>query len=397
MVPIAEQAPLGGHRRVEVTVRGNASIALSWRLLLHQPVRLVMSAAGIAFALLLMSLQLNFRNALLDSSTELIRQLDADMLVMDDEKDPFLSRDNMPVVRMFQAQSVRGIQAAHPIWMDLMFWRNLETGLERPIRVIAVDPGDPVFVDDELNVALARLAKPGTALVDRRSRSGYGSLSPGPAQVDRHPLEIIGTFSMGADFEVDGNMIVGYETLLDLQGVNRADPEAILLHVEPGLDLERMAQEIAGVVPGDVRVLTKERLLERDLEYWRSETPLSVILLVGVGLGFAVGVVICYQVLYTEVLDHLEEFATLKAMGYGDEFLRRVVVAEAWFLSVLGFVPASIVALLFQRMLGSMTGLAVHFSWFASGSVFILSIGMCTAAGILALAKIRSLDPAELM
>ena len=107
-----------------------------------------------------------------------------------------------------------------------------------------------------------------------------------------------------------------------------------------GTDPEPVLEELSRILPGDVRAFTKAQLIDRDLAYWRTGTPISVILLVGVALGFAVGVVICYQILYTEVLDHLAEFATLKAMGYGDRYIQWVVISESVLLSVLGFIPS---------------------------------------------------------
>ena len=145
-----------------------SAVSLSWRLLTHQPGRLVTSVLGVAFALLLMILQLNFRDALLDSSTELLRQIDADVLVIDKGKRPFLSRDRMPSERLYQALSVDGVESAHPVWLDLLFWKNLEDGVERPIRVIGFVPGDRVFLIDEVNEAARALRKRGTALVDSR-------------------------------------------------------------------------------------------------------------------------------------------------------------------------------------------------------------------------------------
>jgi putative ABC transport system permease protein len=154
--------------------------------------------------------------------------------------------------------------------------------------------------------------------------------------------------------------------------------------------------ELTQLLPTDVRAFTKKQLLERDREYWETGTPISVILLVGVSLGFAVGVVICYQILYTEVLDHLAEFATLKAMGYGDRFIQLSVVVEAWVLSVLGFVPAVVVGWLMLQLLGLMSGLPASLGWGDVRNIFLLSVGMCTFASLLALRKVRVLDPAEL-
>ncbi len=373
-----------------------SAVSLAWRLLTHQPGRLITSVGGVAFALLLMILQLNFRNALLDSSTELLRQIDADVLVINKGKRPFLSRDRMPSERFYQSPTANRVAPAHPAWLALLSWKNLDDALERPIRVIGFVPGDPVFLIDEVNAAAAALSVRGTALIDSRSRSDYGRVDAGPAQVARREIEIIGTFPLGTDFEVDGNLIVGEDTFFELSGQNRQNMEMALLQAQPGVDLQELVSRLRDVLPGDVAVFAKWELLELDLEFWRSGTPISVILLVGVALGFAVGVVICYQILYTDVLDHLAEFATLKAVGYGDTYIRVVVIVEAWVLSILGFVPGALVGAALQQLLGGITGLPVHYSWSGIGVVLALSLSMCTAASVLALRKTATLDPAEL-
>ena len=373
-----------------------SAAALSWRLLVHQPTRLFTSVGGVGFALLLMILQLDFRAALLDSATELLRQIDADVLVIHEGKRPFLARKRMRIERLYQAAAVEGVAAAYPLWIDLRFWKNLEDGGERPIRVIGFVPGDPVFLIDEVNAATDVLKTRGTALLDSRSRRDYGRVAFGPAQVSRREIEIVGTFPLGTDFEVDGNLIVGDETYFTLSKYPRDEVELAALQLESGANAETVVGQLRAVLPEDVAVFTKQDLLELDLEHWRRGTPISVILLVGVMLGFAVGVVICYQILYTDVLDHLAEYATLKAIGYGDAYIRCVVIVEAWALSFLGFVPGALVGAGLQQLLGGVTGLPVHFSWSAIGMVLVLSMAMCTASGVFALRRTKTLDPAEL-
>jgi putative ABC transport system permease protein len=354
------------------------------------------SVGGVTFALLLMILQLDFRAALLDSSTELLRQIDADVLVTAVGKRPFLSRDRMRAERLYQAAAIEGVSAAHPLWLDLLFWKNLEDGVERPIRVIGFVPGDSIFLIDEVNAVGRSLQTRGTAMVDSRSRSDYGRVDVGSAQVSRRELEIVGTFPLGTDFEVDGNLIVGDETYFMLSGQGRHEVEIAALKLEPGADPQGVVSKLRAALPNDVSVYTKNELLERDLEYWRRGTPISILLLVGVVLGFAVGVVICYQILYTDVIDHLAEFATLRAIGYGNAYIRWVVIVEAWALSLLGFAPAALLGAVLQQLLGGVTGLPVHFSWSAFGMVLALSMAMCTASGIFALRRTKTLDPAEL-
>lgn len=377
-------------------VARRSALVFASRLLVHERGRLLSAIGGVTFALLLMIMQMDFRNALLDSSLELLHQIDADVVVMHKEKRPFLARRRMPNERLYQALAVDGVEGAYPMWLALVFWKNLETGAERPIRLVGFSPSDPLFRIPEVNAHREALRERGTALMDSRSRDSYGFAGPGPAQVARREIEVIGTFPLGTDFEADGNLIVGDETFFELSGRPRDSMEIAAVQLAPGADPEAVAEAMRAVLPTDVRVFTKAGLLQRDLEYWESGTPLSIILIVGVVLGFAVGVVICYQILYTDVLDHLPQFATLKAMGYGNHYIRLVVVSEGWLLGVVGFVPSLLIGSGIQKVLGFVTGLPVRFSVNGALLVLVLSVGMCTLAGLLAVRKVEHVDPAEL-
>lgn len=379
-------------------MRHRGATLFSLRLLLHDKNRLLTSVGGVTFALLLMLMQLGFRNALLDSSLELLRKLDADVVVISEEKEPFLRRDEIPHDRLYQALGAEGVEAAYPIWLSLLYWRNLEDGSQRPIRVIGFDPRDPVFLIDEVNAAADELARPDTAIIDSRSRGEYGQITLGPAEVQGRRLEIVGTFPLGTDFEAGGNLIVGHETFVHLSPWRdeMRDIEMALVHLRPEADVEHVLSSLRAVLPDDVRVYTKAQLVERDLRYWRTGTPLSIVLLIGVGLGFAVGVVICYQILYTLVIDHVAEFATVKAMGYGDAYIRWVVLGQAWALSILGFLPGAALGALVLAVLAETTGLPARFNPTDLAAVFALSLGMCSLAGALALRQVAVLDPAEL-
>jgi len=373
-----------------------SAAAFSWRLLVHDRVRLLASVGGVTFALLLMLLQLGFRNALLDSSLELLAHMNADVVVHHREKEPFLKRQRMPVQRLYQALAVEGVEAAYPVWLDLMYWKNFRDGTERPIRVVAFRPRDPVFDLPGVERHAEALRRRGTALIDARARDSYGFDGPGPAQLQRRPIEVIGTFRLGTDFEADGNLVLGEDSYFELTDRPRSRIELALLRLALDADPEEVVATLRAQLPGDVTASTRAELLARDKAYWERRTPISVILLIGVALGFTVGVVICYQILYTEVLDHLPEFATLKAMGYGNRYIRAVVITEAWLLAFVGYLPAVVLGAGMLSVLGQLTGLPARFTAEALLSVLGLSLGMCTLAGMLAVRRVTLADPAEL-
>lgn len=105
--------------------------------------------------------------------------------------------------------------------------------------------------------------------------------------------------------------------------------------------------------------------------------------------------IIVYQILFSDVSDHLQEYATLKAMGYTDGYLFKVVIQEAGILAVLGFVPGLLLCLGLYRLAGDATSLPIVMTWSRGVAVLGLTVGMCWFSGAMALRKVRAADPAD--
>ena len=168
------------------------------------------------------------------------------------------------------------------------------------------------------------------------------------------------------------------------------------MKIRPGEDPRVVAQRIQKALPGDVAVRTREEMMALDREHWDTGTPVSLIVFLGMTMGFVVGVVICYQILFTEVADHLAEFATLRAMGFSRVYVMLVVVSEALLLSVVGLVPSLLAGWGIYRVMEAFTGLLLSLTFERIAFVSTVTVLMCVFAGILAVRKVLEADPAEL-
>jgi putative ABC transport system permease protein len=106
--------------------------------------------------------------------------------------------------------------------------------------------------------------------------------------------------------------------------------------------------------------------------------------------------VICYQVLSSDIRDHLAEYATLKAIGYGNTYLVKVVCRQALWLALLGFIPATLFAAFVYSKLSAWTGLPMQMAPHTVGLVLLLTMVMCLSSAYLAIRKLFQADPAEL-
>ncbi|HUZ91569.1 MAG TPA: FtsX-like permease family protein, partial [Methylocella sp.] len=131
-------------------------------------------------------------------------------------------------------------------------------------------------------------------------------------------------------------------------------------------------------------------------DYWNNTAAIGFIFILGALMGVFVGSVIVYQILYTDVTDHLPEYAALKAIGYRDRFFSGVVLKQSVILSVLGFVPGVSISWAVYRYTAATTGYTMDLTLALAVGVLTVTVGMCVAAGLFAMRRLRRADPAEL-
>jgi putative ABC transport system permease protein len=376
------------------------NIPLALRILVHHPGRLTVSLAGIVLAVVLMFSQAGFRNALFDSQAVVAARLNADLVIVHSSRymlftdDPFSSR------RVAQARAVEGVGAVYPVYMASArgSWKSLRDGTSRPVRVLAFDPEDPVLDFPAIRQHAEELKRHDTVLFDERSRDYYGLPRPGNrAELSGRAVQVVGTFRLATDFVTDGSVIMSdrnFERYFpDRQGLDRVDLAVIKL--AGAARLSEVQRRLQQALADDVVVLTRAELVELEVRYWRDNSAVAYVFSLGLAVGLAIGVLICYQILYTNVLNYLPQFATLKAMGYSDRYLVGVVFQQGLFLALFGFVPAALVTQGLFWLVAAITGLVMVLTPFRLAFILILTTVMCTAAAVIAVRRVLTADPAE--
>src|SRR5262249_13716409 len=148
-------------------------------------------------------------------------------------------------------------------------------------------------------------------------------------------VEVIGLFRVGANFANDGNVLTSdanFSRLVPYRGLEAVDIGVIRL--KAGTDPVATQRKIAAALPADVTVLTKEGLLDREKAFFGASLPIGFFFQMSVIIGVVVGAVIVYQILFNDVLEHLPEYATLKAIGFSNRYLFGIVLQKALTLSL---------------------------------------------------------------
>ena len=379
-------------------------IPLSWLLLTRQPVRLLVALAGISFAGILMFMQLGFRDGLFDASVTAHRLFDADVVLISPRSASSVSMEAFPRRRLVQTLADPDVEGVTPVHWGLMLWRNPETRRNRSILALGFNPDDPFFVDPSLAQKTDALKQKGRILFDQLSRPEFGPIADWyrdgqvvETEIAGNRVRVAGLVSLGTSFGADGNLLTSTETFLDL--MPQKPPGAIevgLVRLKPGADAEQVVSRLSQRLPKDVSVLTKQGFIDFEQNYWKSSTSIGFIFTLGAAMGFVVGCVIVYQVLYTDVSDHLPEYATLMAMGYRLSHLLGVVVREGFYLAAMGYVPAYLAGQGLYWFVRNATKLPVGMDLSRALTVLVMILVMCMLSSLLAMRRLIDADPAEI-
>ncbi|NEQ45877.1 MAG: FtsX-like permease family protein [Leptolyngbya sp. SIOISBB] len=367
--------------------------------LLHERTRLIVAIAGVAFAVLLIFMNLGFQGALLTSTVTFYEQLDADIFLTSPQSLEISSTKAFPRTRLNQIAGVEGVERVMPLYLEYLLWRNPETRLSRAMFVFGVNPQDPIFLLPELQTSEAQetLQQPDTVFIDRLSRAEFGPQTTGlETEAGRRRVTIGGQYTLGGGFAADGTLIMSDQNFVRFFSPRPFSQINLgLIQVDAGANAEAIAATMRQLLPGDVRVMTRREMIQNDLQFWLQNTAIGFIFTLGVIVSFIVGTVIVYQILYTDIRDHMKEYATLKAMGYNGGFLFGVVLQEAVILAVAGYVPGLVVALGLYGLTREATNLPIVMSLTRLILVFTLTVIMCSLSGLISVRQVVTADPAE--
>lgn len=379
-------------------------IPLASLMLVRQPVRLLVALAGISFAGILMFMQLGFRDGLFDASVTVHRLFDADIVLISPRSTSSVSMAGFPRRRLVQAMALPEVEGITPVNWNLLLWRNPETRGTRSILALGFEPGDPLFTDPTLPPKAQVLTQKGRVLFDERSRPEFGPVAAWfrdgrivESEIAGKRVRVAGLIGLGSSFGADGNLLTSSETFRDL--LPDSPPGSIevgLIRLHDGADPEAAVKRLSALLPDDVTVLTKQGFIDFEQNYWKTGTSIGFIFTLGAAMGFVVGCVIVYQVLYSDVSDHLPEYATLMAMGYRLITLLGVVVREGLLLALFGYLPAYAAGQGLYLLVRNATQLPVAMDVSRALTVFTMILIMCMASAGLAMRRLVDADPAEI-
>lgn len=273
------------------------------------------------------------------------------------------------------------------------------------IAVIACNPSQNPFALPEIASQIHLLTNSENVLFDVQSaKADFGKVGEAFArqgevisEVEHRRVKVKGVFSMGQTLAATGHLIAGDEALGRYYPQRSANMINMgLITLREGADPEGVRGRLSAFLPRDVRVLTRDEFRREEQNYWMSRTAIGFICIAGMCVGMFVGAIVVYQILYTDVTDHLREYATLKAMGITDWFLFRIIMAEALILLAASFFPSTILTGVMFYVTRKGAGMPTQLAVSELSVVFCLAAVMCAVSGFLATRKLKTADPADI-
>lgn len=376
---------------------------LAWRQLLHDRTKLIAAICGVLFATVLVFMQIGFKDALFAGASSSPTKMNGDLFLMHKQTEAMWRPVRFERSELMRALGHPEVASAYPMYMGLAQFKDTETRIKRTLVVYGYDTDINLMDIKEIQDKHEQLRQQDTILFDESSRPEFGPMGKlifegkDRNEINDHKVKAVGLFRLGISFSADANVVTSDLNFFRIFP-NRI-PEQIdlgIIKLVPGADVEKVKSELMDRLNKNINFFTLDQLVDSEKLYWQIRTPIGFIFNFGSIMGLVVGMVIVYQILFTDISNHLNEFATLKAMGYKHGYFVRVVFASAFFLAILGFIPGYILSIGLYHLAEGQIYMPMPMTLNKTVTIFLFILTMCATAGMLAMRKLKSANPADM-
>ncbi|MCP9792836.1 FtsX-like permease family protein [Vulcanococcus limneticus Candia 3F8] len=372
-------------------------------LLKRQPVRLITAVLGVAFAGILILMQLGFQAALFNSSVSIVERFDTDLILLGRQSVSLTSLTSFPEARLAQLAGHPAVETADPMRWRYVRWRLQGSPEARLAIAIGIYPFQTPFADREIQAQQHLLDQPGRILYDRLSRPEFGPVQNNfqagrdvIAFVGDERLRVAGLVNLGPSFGYDASFITSTTTFEDIFADDSRSIELGLIKLKRGSSLQQALKEMRPLLPADTSLISKKQLIDNEKSYWNTSKPIGFAFAFCALMSLAVGGMMVYQLLYTDVGHHLPSYAILLSIGYRRSSLERIIFEQGLILCLLGFPIALLSSHFLHIFVRNYTSLPMRMSTDVTLTTLLLIVAMCSTSALLAMNKLKDADPSEL-
>lgn len=378
-------------------------IPLAWLLLKKQPSKFLVAVLGVAFASILILMQLAIQDALYNSSVAIVNKLNADLFVLSPQSSSLTGLTGFSKDRLADVYADEDVRTIYPLRWRYVKWRLPGDTMGRLAIGIGINPTQPAFTDPTIRAQQGKLTVDNRILYDVLSRPEFGPVAKrfetGQTVISYasdNRIKVAGLVRLGPSFGYDSSFITSIATIDTIYPGEAGNVELGLVKLKPGRDPEQAAIRIRKRLPPDATIVTRKQFISTEKDYWATSKPIGAVFSFCAAMGLAVGSMMVYQLLSMDVTFHIPAYALMMSVGYPRARLERIVFHEGLILSIIGFPVAWAVSTALCMAITANTSLPMNLSPPIIGTTFVLIVSMCCASSLFAMTKLNDADPSEL-
>jgi len=368
-------------------------LTLAFRNLFHDRIRLIVTLVGILFSIVLVAVQLGLYLGARKMIIGMIDHADAELWITAYGAKSFEEAGSLDGRERYIALSVSGVASVEPLVAAFNEWRKPDGGATLTVVVGTNMPSGGLRPWNVVEGEAASIFQPNAVAVDRTYLDNLGIKGIGDtAQIDTHRVKVTALTEGIRSFTTAPYVFMPLERARAMMGMSGNQTTFLLVKLAPGADVATVQKAIGERLPG-VEVLTTETFRDRSLAHWLFSTGAGVALIGGALLGLLVGTVIVAQTLYSSTKDHLNEFATLRALGSSSGYIHRVILLQAALSAAIGYALGMMIAMAIIYF-SQNTALPIIMTPGLAAGLLALTIFMCAISALAAIMKVTRIDPA---
>ena len=369
-------------------------LTLAMRNLFHDRIRLIVTLVGILFSIVLVAVQLGLYLGAKRMIVDMIDNARGELWITTFGAKSFEEGGIILTPReRHSALAASGVKAVIPLVVSFAEWRKPEGGSTNAV-LVGTDPEDGGLAPwNVVEGQASAMSAPDAVLVDRSYLQDLGITGIGDtAQIEQGRVRVRALTDGIRSFTMAPYVFTTLNRARALLGMPSESSSFFLVQLQPGADLETVRADLKSRLNG-TEVLAKAEFRQRSLDQWLFSTGAGVALIGGAILGLIVGVVIVAQTLYSSTKDHLNEFATLRALGSSSGYIIKVILAQAALSAVIGYILGMALSMVVVAFSGQ-TALPILMTPGLAMFLFAITLGMCAISAVSAIVKVTKIDPA---
>lgn len=366
---------------------------LAYRNLFHDRLSFFVTIVGIVFSVVLVAVQSGIYLGSEKKIAAIIDAAPADLWIVPLGTKSYDDPSFLSGRERYMALSTPGVQDSEDMVVSFARWRKPEGGTNTVLLIGTAVDSPKALPWNIVEGSRQALEAPDTVAIDQSYFPDLGVSNIGDqGEINGVSVKLAAITKRIRSFTTLPFVFTSIEQARRLSGAEQDQASYQRVTLMQNANLETVRTELERRLP-DTDILTQDEFRKRSQHYWLFQTGAGAALIAGAVLGLIVGIVIVAQTLYSSTKDHINEFATLRALGAGAGYIVKVILMQAVLSGLIGYVLGMALSMLAIQAAQD-TKLTILMTPQLAGGLFAVTIGMCIFAAISAIIKVVRIDPA---